>query len=46
MLLRSVREVAALANPTKPESVTQRAFDAARAASPPHAHLPGAKRIA
>ncbi len=46
MLLCGVREVAALANAGEPETVTQRAFDAARAASSAHADLPGAKRIA
>ncbi len=45
MLLRGVREVAALASPSEPEGVTQRDFDAARAASAAHADLPAARRI-
>ena len=44
MLLRGVREVAALAQPDDPGSVTQRAFDAARARSAAHADLPPARR--
>ncbi len=46
MLLRGVREVAALARPDEPECVSQRAFDAARERSSAHASLPRAKRIA
>ncbi len=46
MLLRGVREVAALAKPGEPEAVTQRAFDAARAGSGAHANLRPARRIA
>ena len=46
MLLRGVRELASLASPAEPESVSQRAFDAARERSATHALLPGAKRIA
>ena len=46
MLLRGVREVAALARPDEPESVSQRVFDAARERSAGHASLPRAKRIA
>jgi len=46
MLLRGVREVAALANPTEPLAVSQRAFDAARERSAAHAALPRAKRVA
>lgn len=46
MLLRAVREVAALANPRRPEAVTQRAFDAAKAGSAAHADVPAARRIA
>lgn len=45
MLLRAVREVAALAKPDEPEAVTQRAFDAAREHSATHAGLPAARRI-
>lgn len=45
VLLRGVREVAALANPGEPEAVAQRDFDAARAASAAHAALPPARRI-
>jgi hypothetical protein len=45
MLLRGVREVAALVNPDEPEAVTQRAFDAARANSAPHASLPRARQV-
>jgi hypothetical protein len=46
MLLKGVREIAALANPTEPGAVTQRAFDAARVGSAAHADLPPARRIA
>lgn len=46
MLLRAVREVAALASPSRPESVTQRAFDAAKTGSSSHAGLPAARQIA
>jgi hypothetical protein len=46
MLLRAVREVAALASPGRPEAVTQRAFDAAKAGSAAHAGLPAARQIA
>jgi hypothetical protein len=46
MLLREVREVAALANPTEPQVVSQRAFDRARASGTAHAHLPAARQIA
>jgi hypothetical protein len=46
MLLGGVREVAALASPAEPESVSQRVFDAARERSASHASLPRAKRIA
>jgi hypothetical protein len=45
MLLKSVREIATLANPSEPETVTQRAFDAARTGSATHADLPAARRI-
>src|SRR5271155_3490956 len=45
MLLKGVREVAALANPEEPGAVTQRAFDATRAGSAAHADLPPARRI-
>jgi hypothetical protein len=45
LLLRGVREVAALANPAQPDTATQRAFDAAREHSPEHATLPPARRI-
>jgi hypothetical protein len=45
LLLRGVREVAAQANPDKPLSVSQSAFDAARERSPEHATLPRPKRI-
>jgi hypothetical protein len=46
MLLQGVREVAALANPTAPPTVSQRAFDRARASSATHADLPAARQIA
>jgi hypothetical protein len=46
MLLRAVREVAVLASPGRPEAVTQRAFDAAKAGSAAHADVPAARRIA
>jgi hypothetical protein len=46
MLLRAVREVAVLASPGRPEAVTQRAFDAARAGSSAHGWLPSARQIA
>jgi hypothetical protein len=45
MLLQTVREVASLANPSEPEAVTQRAFDAAGERSAAHASLPPARRI-
>src|SRR5690348_980370 len=45
MLLQGVREVAAIANPNEPESVTQRNFDAERERSTAHAALPPARRI-
>jgi hypothetical protein len=45
VLLRGVREVAALANPEEPTAATQRAFDAARARSQEPAALPAARRI-
>ena len=45
-LLREVGEVAARANPTEPQTVSQRAFDRARASSAEHAHLPAARQIA
>lgn len=45
MLLRAVREVAAVASPGHPSATTQRAFDAAREDSPGHAGLPPARRI-
>jgi hypothetical protein len=45
VLLKSVREIAALANPAEPEAVTQRAFDVERKRSTTHAALPPAKRI-
>ena len=45
LLLRTVREIAALANPAQPVAATQRAFDAARARSAKHAALPAARRI-
>jgi hypothetical protein len=44
-LLRGVREVAALANPAAPLTVTQAAFDTARTRSPAYAGMPRAKRI-
>lgn len=46
MLLRGVREVAALARPAEPGSVSQRVFDAFRERSAAHAELPPARRIA
>ncbi|MGA9314754.1 MAG: hypothetical protein WBV77_09010 [Solirubrobacteraceae bacterium] len=46
MLLTEVREVAALANSTEPQSVSQRTFDSARASSADHADLPAARQIA
>jgi hypothetical protein len=46
MLLREVREVAAFANPTEPQAVSQRAFDRVRASSVAHADLPAARQIA
>lgn len=46
MLLREVGEVAALANPTDSQAVSQRAFDRARANSPIHASLSAARQIA
>lgn len=46
MLLREVGEVAALANATEPQAVSQRAFDRARTNSAEHAHLPAARQIA
>jgi hypothetical protein len=46
MLLREVGEVAALANPAEPLSVSQRAFDRACVNSAEHAHLPAARQIA
>ena len=46
MLLREVHEVAALANPTDSQAVSQRVFDRARANSPAHANLPAARQIA
>jgi hypothetical protein len=45
LLLRGVREVSLLAKPDAPETVPQRAFDAARARSKAVASLPRAKRI-
>ena len=45
MLLRAVREVAAVASPGRSAATTQRAFDAARERSPGHAGLPPARRI-
>jgi hypothetical protein len=45
LVLRGVREVSALAKPSAPETVSQRAFDHARARSPEHAGLPAARRI-
>ncbi len=44
-ILKGVREVAAIANPTEPKAVTQRAFDAARQHSPAYANLPAARQI-
>lgn len=41
-----MREVAALANPAAPRTVSQRAFDRARVGSAEHAHLPAARQIA
>jgi hypothetical protein len=46
MLLRGVRDVSALASPTEPQSVSERAFDRARAGSVAHADLPAARQIA
>lgn len=46
VLLRRVREVAAIANPADPLSATQRAFDSARARSTAHGGLPTARQIA
>ncbi len=45
-LLLSVREVSLLADPDKPLTVSQRAFDEARSRSEKFADLPPAKRIA
>ncbi len=45
-LLQEVGEVAARANPTEPQAVSQRAFDRARASSAAHADLPAARQIA
>jgi hypothetical protein len=45
-LLDAVAEVAALANPTSPRTVSQRAFDAARSRSLFYPGLPRAKNIA
>lgn len=45
-LLKSVREVATLANPTQPTAATQPAFDDARTRSAGHDHLPAARQIA
>jgi len=45
MLLRGVREVAALVSPGEPLLATQRAFDAAREGSPAHADLPRARQV-
>jgi hypothetical protein len=46
ILLRGVREVAALANPEQPDAASQRAFDAARGSSDGYAVVPEARRIA
>jgi hypothetical protein len=46
VLLRGVREIAALASPAKPVAATQRAFDAARERVPCYASLPAARQIA
>jgi hypothetical protein len=45
ILLRGVREVAALANPEEPARAPRSAFDAERERSPEHADLPAARRI-
>lgn len=45
-LLQGVHEVAAFADPAKPQAVSQRAFDRARAGSAAHASLPAASQIA
>jgi hypothetical protein len=45
LVLRGVREVSILAKPDAPETVSQRAFDNARALSTDHAELPAARRI-
>lgn len=45
-LLREVREVAGMADSANPESVSQRAFDHARASSKDHDDLPAARQIA
>jgi hypothetical protein len=46
VLLAGVREVSAVAKPTDPLAVSQRAFDRARANSAAHADLPAARQIA
>jgi hypothetical protein len=46
VMLRGVREVAALASANEPKCVSQRAFDAAREPSAAHAALPAARQIA
>lgn len=46
MVLRGVREVSTIAKPSAPETVSQRAFDAARALSDRYTELPAARRIA
>ncbi len=45
LVLRGVREVSTVAKPSVPETVSQRAFDDARARSAAHADLPSARRI-
>jgi hypothetical protein len=45
LVLRGVHEVSVLAQPSAPETVTQRAFDDARARSVARAELPPARRI-
>jgi hypothetical protein len=45
-LLQGVREVSTLASPAKPQAVSERTFDRARAGSADHADLPAARQIA
>jgi hypothetical protein len=46
LLLKGVRELAALACPAAPTAATQRAFDDARVRSPTYTHIPAARQIA